>query len=82
MFLETNVLARCLVKWIIPDLEAVYEYVSIKGTCKPSMDAILTTRDGLSEVPFFSSKDVSCWVKKKGDFKFKSTTLSQPDSGN
>ena len=46
------------------------------------MDAILTTRDGLSEVPFFSSKDVSCWVKKKGDFKFKSTTLSQPDSGN
>ena len=46
------------------------------------MDAILTTRDGFSEVPFFSSKDVSCWVKKKGDFKFKSTTLSQPDSGN
>ena len=65
----------------MPDLDALYENVSIIGTCKPSIDAMFITLEGSEAVAFFSSSEVSCCVRKNGVLRLRSTTLSHPDSG-
>src|ERR1700691_4696566 len=58
-----KVLARWRVSWCTAAFDAEYANVSIEGTCIPSIDPILMTRDGLSAVPFASSSGRKNFVK-------------------
>ena len=69
------------VRWIRPALLAAYEYVSSGLTDTPSIEAMLITFAGLAAAPLRSASCSAC-VRKKGDFRLRSTTLSQPFSGN
>ncbi len=68
------------VNWISPALLAAYEYVSCGFTEMPSIDAMLMTLAGCVCAAARSGA-ISAWVRKNGDFRFRSTTLSQPFSG-
>ena len=46
------------------------------------MEAMLMTLASCAPAADLRSMGVSAWVRKKGDFMFRSTTLSQPLSGN
>ena len=48
----------------------------------PSIEAMLITFAGRSWLPAAFSAPCSAWVRKKGDLRFRSITLSQPLSGN
>ncbi len=48
----------------------------------PSIEAMLITLDGCSCEPDALSAGCSAWVRKNGDFRLRSRTLSQPLSGN
>jgi hypothetical protein len=48
----------------------------------PSIEAIMITLAGLSCEAPAASLACSAWVRKNGDFRFRSSTLSQPLSGN
>ena len=52
------------------------------GTCRPSMLPTLTMRAGSSAVAASSSSGRKARVRKNGDLRFRSSTLSQADSGN
>src|SRR6185436_8481783 len=69
------------VRWIRPALLAAYEYVSSGLTAMPSMDAMWITLAGRAGDAAAFSGSCSARVRKNGDFRFKSTTLSQPCSG-
>lgn len=64
-----------------PALLAPYEYVSCELTDRPSIEAMLMTFARWS-VAAARSIGVRACVRKKGALRFRSTTLSQPLSGN
>jgi len=47
----------------------------------PSIEAMLITLAGRSCVAEARRAGASAWVRKNGDLRFRSTTLSQPASG-
>ena len=47
----------------------------------PSIEAMLITLAGRAAVAAAFSAPCSAWVRKNGDLRLRSMTLSQPDSG-
>ena len=52
------------------------------GTCSPSMLPTLMTRAGSPSAPAASSSGRKARVRKNGDLRLRSTTLSHADDGN